>query len=958
MRSLVTEIDMNPSDGFYNYKVEFAVKNEEATSTVICMMVYMDDNFLNEICDVPHLSTETLLFLHVFKRLNQLPEHSDKFSVWSARASVSSLVMPPPVGTLCRSGQQFVSLTNPIMKYEAVRGVTGSGDTAVASSNGFYIDDSPPVFDPEVMSAFFYYDVGQGESTPVKFQKSNDTIKCIWKCDDKESDIVENFWAIGTSPGATDIQNFTSTGQSIAGINNKLEGILEHDQTYYASFICSNGAGLNTTYIDTGGVIVKLIPPDVDSVNNTIPGTSHFTEEVYPKESLQQQDPNSVGFTFTKSEDPSVNRYDLCVGSEEETDDIIPCTWVGYNMSGSAEIKDGALWINGVEVRKLSDLKPYQDYTNTNSSASNGFTMPVGQQMFVTMRLCNKAMLCTNKSLGVVVITNSDSVVATSTNGSAIEEKLSITSRKRAAAELDIQTPSGLAAGQAIVVTKLSESDLSKDYRSDASIDFVSYIQNPATSRDMAERLLYKSLVYTPCLDCFGDEEINILLKENQSNTDIPPASSHVTINVHIQPINDPPVVFLTLNGSSLLNKDPTEDVIVLLEAINDFNSNDSRLWRARIGAFDVEQSDTLKLVLSNTIDFNLSVMEESRQVPQLFKDCNSSDGMRPTMMPCSDNFTQNLPHPAPELSWLTYIIEFTQPKNVFGNFTVGLYFEDSSNQTSLPINIKFGVMEMPCHNNGTCQATGIYPCEDTHRTHSFDAYYRCVCRGGYQGKYCTEDVNECLSDPCVPPFVCYNDLDSYRCACPSDNPHCELVLWMGVVIALIVVIILVLGAIGLYRYRKQRGPPYIEMQYKKFYQRHRKTSFKPLIPGLLGQEDFSPSNTRRNSLRNRRVAPEPILTTDAVVSAGPKDREYIEEYFNTPTDSDTPIQGTTSLKENRRGSTPSNEDLASSPGSPAPTEDTRENGVQSPVDPNLFTTRLAWKSDVDEENCEEQSEV
>lgn len=67
----------------------------------------------------------------------------------------------------------------------------------------------------------------------------------------------------------------------------------------------------------------------------------------------------------------------------------------------------------------------------------------------------------------------------------------------------------------------------------------------------------------------------------------------------------------------------------MLLEAINDFNSNDSRLWIARIGAFDVEQSDTLKLVLSNTIDFNISVMEESRQVPQLFKDCNSSDGMR-----------------------------------------------------------------------------------------------------------------------------------------------------------------------------------------------------------------------------------------------------------------------------------------------------------------------------------------
>lgn len=74
---------------------------------------------------------------------------------------------------------------------------------------------------------------------------------------------------------------------------------------------------------------------------------------------------------------------------------------------------------------------------------------------------------------------------------------------------------------------------------------------------------LFLSLVYTPCLDCYGDEEINILLKENQSKTDIPPASSQVTINVHIQPINDPPVVFLTRNGLFLGNEDITEDTVV-----------------------------------------------------------------------------------------------------------------------------------------------------------------------------------------------------------------------------------------------------------------------------------------------------------------------------------------------------------------------------------------------------------
>ena len=70
--------------------------------------------------------------------------------------------------------------------------------------------------------------------------------------------LQENFWAIGTSPGATDVQDFTSIGQNVAGINNKLGGILQHDQTYYASFICTNGAGSNTTYIDSQGMYVCL----------------------------------------------------------------------------------------------------------------------------------------------------------------------------------------------------------------------------------------------------------------------------------------------------------------------------------------------------------------------------------------------------------------------------------------------------------------------------------------------------------------------------------------------------------------------------------------------------------------------------------------------------------------------------------------------------------------------------
>jgi hypothetical protein len=67
-----------------------------------------------------------------------------------------------------------------------VRIVLGSGLTAEASSDGFYIDLTPPVFDKNVMTQI-YIDVTQGEFTPVKYQASNDTIKAYWYCFDEES---------------------------------------------------------------------------------------------------------------------------------------------------------------------------------------------------------------------------------------------------------------------------------------------------------------------------------------------------------------------------------------------------------------------------------------------------------------------------------------------------------------------------------------------------------------------------------------------------------------------------------------------------------------------------------------------------------------------------------------------------------------------------------------------------
>lgn len=53
----------------------------------------------------------------------------------------------------------------------------------------------------------------------------------------------------------------------------------------------------------------------------------------------------------------------------------------------------------------------------------------------------------------------------------------------------------GLEDGQSIIVTKLTQSDLTATYSSDASTNFVPYIQDPTTSMDMVQRLLYKRQV-------------------------------------------------------------------------------------------------------------------------------------------------------------------------------------------------------------------------------------------------------------------------------------------------------------------------------------------------------------------------------------------------------------------------------------------------------------------------------
>ena len=97
------------------------------------------------------------------------------------------------------------------------------------------------------------------------------------------------------------------------------------------------------------------------------------------------------------------------------------------------------------------------------------------------------------------------------------------------------------------------------------------------------------------------------------------------------------------------------------------------------------------------------------------------------------------------------------------------------------------------------------YPCEHYRRAiESFDINYNCICASGWTGIHCEENINECISSPCPDPFVCYDYIDYYECACPEDNPNCLLRPWMIALIIIGILLIVVIILLIVYRWKRR----------------------------------------------------------------------------------------------------------------------------------------------------------
>ena len=181
---------------------------------------------------------------------NQLSGSGSGFSSGDTMESSASI----PTQNTSIPTQNASIFLKPSTYYITVQATSASGQTITASSNGVLIDITPPTLSIPIR----HYDVEFSPTQPSRYQGNNHTIATSWFFEDLESGIIEYLWAIGTTPYGIDIQQFTSVGLNTQAQNTNLEGLLNHNTTYYITVEAKNGAGLSRIVTSDGITYLDL----------------------------------------------------------------------------------------------------------------------------------------------------------------------------------------------------------------------------------------------------------------------------------------------------------------------------------------------------------------------------------------------------------------------------------------------------------------------------------------------------------------------------------------------------------------------------------------------------------------------------------------------------------------------------------------------------------------------------
>src|SRR5439155_26648887 len=152
--------------------------------------------------------------------------------------------------------------------------------------------------------------VNDGAGADINFQSSTTSISANWSgFSDSGSGIASYSWAIGTTPGGTNILAFTNIGNVTSRTQTGLT--LTSGTTYYVSVKATDNAGNVSSVATSNGVSVDSVAPTTASVTTPVGGSSFRAANVPATFSGSAADnsggaglnANSTTFTLRRSSD-------------------------------------------------------------------------------------------------------------------------------------------------------------------------------------------------------------------------------------------------------------------------------------------------------------------------------------------------------------------------------------------------------------------------------------------------------------------------------------------------------------------------------------------------------------------------------------------------------------------------------------------------------------------------------
>ncbi|OGS28063.1 MAG: hypothetical protein A2297_02220 [Elusimicrobia bacterium RIFOXYB2_FULL_48_7] len=182
--------------------------------------------------------------------------------------------------------------------YFSVKAINGVGlITSAVNSNGQYVvsidtnDTTPPTTPAQVRD-------GLNTVSETGINYTTITIQANWDASvDAESGIAKYWWAVGTTPGSSNIKNWTNIGQltlvDYTGFS------LTPGVTYYVSVKAENGAGLQSSTATSSGQVV-----------------SYFIDTTPPAAPVQVRDGTGADIQWAMTNNSLTGNWDTAVDAE------------------------------------------------------------------------------------------------------------------------------------------------------------------------------------------------------------------------------------------------------------------------------------------------------------------------------------------------------------------------------------------------------------------------------------------------------------------------------------------------------------------------------------------------------------------------------------------------------------------------------------------------------------------